>query len=75
MSSNNLSLGLRMSFAGMSLCENTIMNLVYPILPFMVEFYMKDSYAGGVPEDVISAYSGYMEGWYRLMQFLACLWM
>lgn len=75
MSKTPLPLRVCISFVGITLCEVTIMNLIYPILPFMVEFYYKDSYSGEVPEDIISNNSGYLEGLYRLMQFFSCIWM
>lgn len=75
MSNTYLPIGIRMSFVGLSLCESSIINLVFSIVPFMVEFYFKDSYAGTVPEDIISIYSGYLEGIFRLMQFFSSIWM
>ena len=69
-----LSLSVELSIASITFIENLIMNLVVPILPFMVDFYMKDEYQGlAVPEDIISDYSGYLEGGFRLMQFFACI--
>ncbi|OMJ92237.1 hypothetical protein SteCoe_5005 [Stentor coeruleus] len=75
MSKTPLPLKVCISFVGISLCEVTIMTLINPILPFMIEFYIKDSYNNVVPEDIISNNSGYLEGIYRLMQFFSSIWM
>lgn len=64
---------LHISIASIVLAENVVMNMINPILPFMIEYFFEDRYPNGVPEDIISNYSGYLEGVYRFMQFFACL--
>ncbi|OMJ79964.1 hypothetical protein SteCoe_19879 [Stentor coeruleus] len=75
MSKTYLSLGTRISFTSLSLCESAVINLIFSIIPFMTEFYLKDAYPNTVPEEIISSYSGYLEGIFRLMQFFSSLWM
>ena len=53
----------------LSLIEAGILNLLYPILPFMVEHYLGNTSS----EQLISEYSGYLEGIYRLNQFIGCI--
>ena len=61
------------SITSIMLIDNLLLGLMYPILPFMVDFYMKEGYESAVPEDIISDYSGYLEGGFRFMQFFACI--
>lgn len=66
--------GLSLTIVFLSLVENVIFNLIFVLLPFMSEFFLKDSYPGKVPEDAISNYSAYLEGGYRLLQCVASVW-
>ena len=70
---DKLPLSIGLSITCITLIENLILCLIYPILPFMVDFFMKEEYEGAVPEDIISDYSGYLEGGFRFMQFFACI--
>jgi hypothetical protein len=72
---DKLSFGLCLSVAGIILTENIVMNLIYPILPFMVEFYEQNNndHSGPATEEIISDHSGDLEGAYRFMQVFACI--
>ena len=70
---DKLPLSVSVPIASIIFIENLVLSLIYPILPFMVDFYMREEYEGLVPEDIISDYSGYLEGGFRFMQSFACI--
>lgn len=65
-----LSFRLKLAFTCLSLLENSTVTLIYPMLPFIVNHYLSEE----ADERSISEFSGYLEGAYRLSQFIACIW-
>ena len=65
-----ISFKLKLAIACLSLVENTTVTLICPLLPFIVNHYLSEE----ADEQSISEFSGYLEGAYRLAQFVACIW-
>ena len=64
---------VKLSFVFITMIESLSMQALSPIVPFMIEFYLKGDYSGPVPEDVISYNTGIFEGGFRFMNIIACL--
>jgi hypothetical protein len=72
-SETKLPFGLCICITSIVLTENIILNLISPILPFMVEFYLRNETEDSATEYKISEYTGYLEGSFRMMQFFGSL--